>query len=168
MEEDKLKQILIGGRLIGIIGLDDAIKKTSDKIQSNSEDEIKKNLLKEVSLNNYIPTSALEAYGNALLREFRTANGIAVPPDPSTGFNIEVIGMGCARCSQLETDVRDLLSEMKIAANLRHVTNAKEIARYNLLGSPALAINNKIVSVGDVPPKSKIREWIIEALQAQK
>ena len=71
--------------------------------------------------------------------------------------------MGCARCSQLEDDVRNLLSEMKIAADLRHITEVKEIARYGVLGSPALVINNKVVSVGEVPPKSKIRQWIIEA-----
>jgi hypothetical protein len=73
------------------------------------------------------------------------------------------LGMSCARCSQLENDVRDLLSEMKIAANLHHITNLKEIAHYGLLGSPALVINNKVLSVGEVPPKSKIRQWIIEA-----
>ncbi len=43
--------------------------------------------------------------------------------------------MGCARCNQLEIDVRDLLSEMNItAASGSH--DFKEIARYNLLGSP--------------------------------
>ena len=36
--------------------------------------------------------------------------------------------MGCARCDQLEKDIRDLLSEMNFAARLRHVTNIKEIA----------------------------------------
>jgi hypothetical protein len=71
--------------------------------------------------------------------------------------------MSCARCSQLEDDVRNLLSEMKIAANLHHVTDLKEIAQYGLLGSPVLVINNKVLSVGEVPPKSKIRQWIIEA-----
>ncbi|OGP68042.1 MAG: hypothetical protein A2W27_03550 [Deltaproteobacteria bacterium RBG_16_44_11] len=71
--------------------------------------------------------------------------------------------MGCARCSQLEDNVRNLLSEMKIAADLRHITDFKEIASYGVLGSPALVINNKVVSVGEVPPKSKIRQWIIEA-----
>jgi hypothetical protein len=57
---------------------------------------------------------------------------------------------------------------MNIAAGLRHVSDIKEIARYKLLGSPALVINNKVVSVGEVPPKSKIREWIIEAYTPNK
>jgi hypothetical protein len=161
MAEDKLKQIMINGRLIGITGLSDAINKIS--LQTGSDEEIKNNLLKDISVNNYIPDSAREAYGNALLREFKIAQGLPVDDEPIPGLNIEVLGIGCARCDQLENDVRDLLSEMNIAAGLRHVSDAKEIARYRLLGSPALVINNKIVSVGEVPPKSKIRQWIIEA-----
>ena len=161
MTEDKIKQMMINGHLVGIVGLEDAINKINS--QTQSDEEIKNNLLRDISFNNYVPSSAHDAYGNALLREFKIAKGIPVAEEPSQGFNIEVVGMGCARCNQLENDVRDLLSEMKIAAGLRHVTDIKEIARYKLLGSPALVINNKVVSVGEVPPKSKIREWIIEA-----
>jgi small redox-active disulfide protein 2 len=166
MTEDKIKQIMINGRLVGIVGLEDAIKKINS--QTQSDEEIKNDLLKDISFNNYVPSSARDAYGNALLREFKIANGVPVAEEPASGLNIEVVGMGCARCSQLENDVRDLLSEMKIAADLRHVTDIKEIARYKLLGSPALVINNKVVSVGEVPPKSKIREWIIEAYTPHK
>jgi len=46
----------------------------------------------------------------------------------------------------LESDVRDLLSEMKITADLRHITDLKEIARYGVMGAPALVVNNKVVS----------------------
>jgi hypothetical protein len=161
MSEDNIKQIMINGHLVGIVGLDDAIKKLD--VQTGNDEAIKNNLLKEICVNNYIPSSARDAYGNALLREFKIAQGLPVAEEPVQGLNIEVVGMGCARCNELENDVRDLLSEMNIAAGLRHVSDIKEIARYKLLGSPALVINNKVVSVGEVPPKSKIRQWIIEA-----
>ena len=120
-------------------------------------------MLSEIALNNYVPRAAQDAYGHALLREFEIAQGLLIAEEPSHGLNIAVLGMSCARCSQLEDDVRDLLSEMKIAANLHHITDLKELAHYGLLGSPALVINNKVFSVGEVPPKSKIRQWIIEA-----
>ncbi len=161
MTDDKIKQIMIDGRMVGIAGLDDAIKKIN--LSENSEEEIKKNLLKEISANNYVPSSARDAYGKALFMEFQIAQGLAVTDEPVLGLNIFILGMACARCGQLEIDIRNLLSEMKIAANLQHVTDLKEIERYKLLDSPALVINNKVVCVGEVPPKSKIREWIIEA-----
>lgn len=166
MDKDKLTQIIIDGRLVGIVRLEDAIKNICTC--PGTEEEIKINLLKEISINNYVPSSAHDAYGKALLREFKIAKGIPVAEESARGLNIEVVGMGCARCDELQNDVRDILSEMRIAAGLRHVTDIKEIASYKLLGSPALVINKKIVSVGEVPPKSKIRQWITEAFNPNK
>lgn len=163
MAKDEVKQIMINGHLVGIAGLSDIIEKASKNQQGKSDEDIKNFLLSEVTINNYVPSTAMDVYGQALLREFKISQGLPVAEEPVQGLNIIVLGMGCARCTQLENDVRDLLSEMDIAANLDHVTDLKEIAQYCLLGSPALIINKKVLSVGDVPPKSKIRQWIIEA-----
>ena len=64
------------------------------------------------------------------------------------------------RCDQLERDVREVMAELKLAGEIAHVTDLKEIARYGILGAPALMIDEKIVSVVSVPHKSKIREWL--------
>lgn len=166
MTENNIKQITINGHLIGIVGLCEAINKINPR--TVNDEEIKNNLLEAITVNNYIPSSARDAYGKALLREYKIASGFPVAEEPIEGLKIEVVGMGCARCDQLEQDVRDILSEMNIAAGLRHVTDIKEIASYKLLGSPALVINKKIVSVGEVPPKSKIRQWIKESFNPNK
>ena len=163
MAEDEIRQVMIQGRLIGIVGLDDVIMKTAQTLQGSTDEEIQNSLLEAVSINNYIPATAREAYGRALLREFKIAQNLPVEQDSFNGLIIAVLGTGCARCSQLESDVRDLLSEMKITADLRHITDLKEIARYGVMGALALVVNNKVVSVGEVPPKSKIRQWIIDA-----
>ena len=163
MAEDEVRQVMIQGRLIGIVGLDAVIMKTAKTLQGSTEEEIQNSLLETVSINNYIPAAAREAYGRALLREFKIAQNLPVEQDSFNGLIIAVLGTGCARCSQLESDVRDLLSEMKITADLRHITDLKEIARYGVMGAPALVVNNKVVSAGEVQPKSKIRLWIIDA-----
>jgi small redox-active disulfide protein 2 len=163
MAKDNVRQVMIQGKLIGIVGLDDVIAKTANALQGSEDNEIQGALLAAVAENNYIPESARDAYGQALLREFKIAQKIPVEQDSFNGLTIVVLGAGCARCSQLETDVRDLLSEMKIAADLRHITDPHEIARFGVMGAPALVVNNEVVSVGEVPPKSRIREWIIDA-----
>ena len=163
MPKNEIKQVMINGRLIGISGLNEAINEIAGISRGLGDDEIQKRLFQLISRNNYVPANTQEAYGKAVLREFKTAQGFSVAPEYVTGFKIAVLGMGCARCSQFESDVRDILSEMKIAADLQHITDMKEIARYGVMGSPALVINNKVVSVGEVPPKSKIRQWIIES-----
>ena len=162
MAENEIKQIMINGRLVGIVGLDDIIQKTAVDHQGKSDKDIINSLLSDISANNYVPPGAVESYGKALLREFKIAQGLPVAKEPNLGLNIAVLGMGCARCNQLEDDVRGLLAEMKIAASLRHITDFKEIARFGVISTPALTINNKVVSAGEVPPKSKIRQWIIE------
>jgi small redox-active disulfide protein 2 len=165
MPKNEIKQVMIKGRLIGISGLAEAIKEIAGTPRGASDEEIQTKLLELISLNNYIPMRAQEAYGKAVLREFKIAQGLPVPiaTEDIPGLRIAVLGMGCARCSQLESDVRDILSEMKIAADLQHITDLKDIARYGLMGSPALVINNKVVSVGEVPSKSDIRKWIMES-----
>ncbi len=57
-----------------------------------------------------MPSSAHDVYANTLLREFKIEKGLPVDEEPVHGLNIEVVGMGCAHCDQLERDVRDLLS----------------------------------------------------------
>jgi small redox-active disulfide protein 2 len=168
MSKKEIKQVMINGRLIGIGGLDEAINEITFIYKGLSDDEIQKRLLELISLRNYIPSAMQEAYGKAVLREFKIAQGLPVATEDVAGLKIAVLGMGCARCSQLETDVRDILSEMQIAADLQHITDLKEISRYGLMGSPALVINNKVASVGEVPPKSKIRQWIIESCDIQE
>jgi hypothetical protein len=166
MAKDEIKQIMINGHLVGIIGLDNIIKSTAEINRGKRDEDIKNVLLSEIAVNNYVPPAAQDAYGHALLREFKIAQGLLVAEETSHGLDIAIVGMSCARCSQLENDVRDLLSEMKIAADLHHITDLKEIAHYGLLGFPALVINNKVLSVGEAPPKSKIRQWIIEAYRS--
>lgn len=167
MPKTEIKQVMINGKLIGISGLDEAINEIAGIQSGLGDDEVQKRLLELISLHNYIPSNTREAYGKAILREFKIAQGLPVASEYVSGLRIAVLGMGCARCSQLESDVRDILSEMKIAADLRHVTDVKEIASYGVTGSPALVINNKVVSVGEVPPKSKIRLWITESCNFQ-
>lgn len=166
MPKHEIKQIMINGKLIGIAGLDDAIKEIS-KIPSNSDKEIQKMLLDLISSQNYIPATMQNAYAGAILREFKIAQGLIVAPEHIPGLRIAVLGAGCTRCTQLETDVRDTLSELKIAADLRHISDVKDLAGYGLLGFPALAINDKVVYAGAVPPKSEIRRWIIESCNFQ-
>jgi hypothetical protein len=162
MITNEVKQIFIGPHLVGIVGLADAIKAIAADCQGHNDDDIRERLLEKIALNNYIPAAARAAYGKAVLREFKLARGLSVEPEDIACLRIAVLGMGCTRCDQLESDVRDVLSEMKIAADLQHITDIREIARFKIMGSPALVINDKVLSVGEVPPKSKIRQWIIE------
>jgi hypothetical protein len=163
MTPNQIKQITVKGQLVGITGWSEALKKIASADKVMTDEDIKQALLGELSSKNYIPSGALNDYGRALLREFKIEQDLPVEEEPILGLRIAVLGMSCANCTRLETDVRDLLAEMNIAADLRHITDPKQIASYGVMGTPALVMNNKVVSVGEVPPKSKIRQFIIDA-----
>ena len=100
MAEDEVRQVMISGRLIGIVGLDDVIMKTAQTLHGSTDEEIKNSLLAAVSINNYIPAAALEDYGRVLLHELKIAQNLPVEQDSFDGLIIAVLGAGCTRCTQ--------------------------------------------------------------------
>ena len=63
-------------------------------------------------------------------------------------LEIEVLGPGCARCETLERNVRTAVQEMGIEAEIRKVSEIKEIAARGILMTPGLAVNGQVVSSG--------------------
>ncbi|HQK99277.1 MAG TPA: thioredoxin family protein [Smithellaceae bacterium] len=166
MTEEAIKQVNIDNRLVAIKGLEDAIETVHQASSKQEVEKIADALVDAISKQNYVPASARPAHGRALLREYKIAMNLPVDEEPVVGMTVFVLGMGCARCDQLLSDLRDVLSEMQIAADLRHVTNPVDIARFGAKGMPALVINKSLVCAGVVPPKTSLRRWISEALGA--
>ena len=166
MTEDTIRPVNIDNRLVGLKGLDEAIRHVQQAGMDQNEEKIADFLLNEISKQNYVPNSARSAYRLALLREYNIAMNIPVADEPVSGMSIWVLGMGCARCDQLLSDLRDVLSELQITADLRHLTDPEELSRFGAMGAPALVINSNLVSVGVIPPKTSLRRWIMEAFGA--
>lgn len=78
-------------------------------------------------------------------------------------MRIQVLGIGCARCNDLEKLVRDTLAELDIAADIEHVRDLKLFAAMGVLMTPGLVIDGKVVSQGRVPTKSEVRDWVSAA-----
>lgn len=155
-----IKQIRVNGKLVGIVGLRQIMEGMAADFAGSSEEEIGKEILRQAARDNYIPHRAEGAYETALAREFRRFLGQEVTEEPPPGMQIVVLGPGCARCSQLERDVRDALAELQLPGELIHVDDLRAIARYGVMGTPALIVNGKVVSVGTTPPRQQIKEWL--------
>jgi protein-disulfide isomerase len=54
----------------------------------------------------------------------------------------------------------DVMAEINLSADLEHIRDIKEIGTYGVMGMPALILNGKVMSVGRVPPKAKLKEWL--------
>ncbi|HNY51529.1 MAG TPA: thioredoxin family protein [Smithella sp.] len=161
--ENKVTPIRVEGRPTGVVGLEYAIQNIADWAKGKTDEEIIAELLSRVEKRNYIPSSIKQAYGQALLREYKKFIGEKVEEEPLAGLEVVILGPGCAQCSSLEMNVRNIMAEMNLAGDLAHVTDTKEIGRYGVMGVPALIINGKVVAVGSVPEKKKIQQWLAEA-----
>ncbi len=63
---------------------------------------------------------------------------------------IKVLGPGCKKCTELENNVKEALSQMGENIEIQHVTDFASIASYGVISTPALVIDSKVVSVGKV------------------
>lgn len=163
MTAQRVTQIRVKGNLVGIVGLQDVMEAMKPDYSEQSDEVIGKEMISRLAAHNYIPDSAREHYAKALVREFRVFQGLPVEEEILVGLEVLILGPGCAQCSRLESDVRDVMSQMNAPGELIHVTDLREIGKYGVMGTPALVINKKVVSVGTTPEKKKIHQWLEEA-----
>jgi small redox-active disulfide protein 2 len=78
-------------------------------------------------------------------------------------MKIEVLGSGCKKCHDLEGQVRAVVQELGLAAEIEHVTDMKRIAQYRVLMTPALIIDGQVKCSGRTPSTEEIKTWLGEA-----
>lgn len=78
-------------------------------------------------------------------------------------LTIKILGAGCPNCKRLEAETRAALDKTDIKYNLEKITEYPEIMAYNILQTPALVINEQVVSVGRIPKRQQILEWVQSA-----
>ena len=66
------------------------------------------------------------------------------------GGAIKVLGSGCSKCNQLEANVKKALELLGMETTIEHVTDFSIIAAYGVMTTPALVVNEKVVSYGKV------------------
>lgn len=80
-------------------------------------------------------------------------------------LTIKVLGSGCANCKRVEQIARSVMQEMSIDAEIVKVTDYSDIMDYNILSTPGLVINERVVSSGRIPTRAEVTTWIVDALE---
>ena len=75
-------------------------------------------------------------------------------------LTVKILGSGCASCKRLEAVAREAAANANVQADFVKVTNVKEILAYDVLSTPALVIDEKVVSSGRIPTAAEIRQWM--------
>ncbi|MBD2654562.1 thioredoxin family protein [Synechocystis sp. FACHB-383] len=65
-------------------------------------------------------------------------------------IKIAILGAGCKKCQQLEANVKEAVANLNLTAEVLHVTDPIEIAKRGVMSTPAMTINGRVVSKGQV------------------
>ena len=80
-------------------------------------------------------------------------------------LTIKVLGPGCPNCSNVKEVAQQALTMLGVEAEIVKVTDRAEFQKYNLLATPGLVINEKLVSAGRIPSEAEVMTWLADALE---
>ena len=73
---------------------------------------------------------------------------------------LKILGSGCANCKKLESVAREAAAAAGIEADIVKVTDLSAILAYDLLSTPGLVIDDKLVCSGRIPTQAEVRQWL--------
>ncbi len=74
-------------------------------------------------------------------------------------MEIKVLGTGCNKCTATKEIIREVLTEIGEATQLEEVTEMSEILKYDVMATPGVVIDGKVVSWGKVPKRKEVLGW---------
>ena len=75
-------------------------------------------------------------------------------------MKIQVLGTGCPKCNKTYENVRRAVSEAGIDAEVEKVEDLKAIMEFNVMMTPAVAIDGDVRISGKVPSVEEIKELL--------
>ena len=61
---------------------------------------------------------------------------------------IKILGTGCPKCEKIEKNLEKVLKDLDLSASVESIGELKEIVKYGVMTTPALVVDEKVVSVG--------------------
>ena len=74
---------------------------------------------------------------------------------------IKILGTGCPKCKQLEKAVIKAIEKSGVDATVEKVTSINDIMDYGVMMTPALVIDEKVVSTGKVLSIDEIQKYLV-------
>ena len=79
-------------------------------------------------------------------------------------LEIKVLGPGCANCRKLEEIAREAAAQLGAEAQIEKITDMDAILAWDVLKTPGLVVNGRLVSSGRIPAPGSVVAWLREAL----
>ena len=75
-------------------------------------------------------------------------------------MNVKVLGGGCSKCETLLANTKKAITNAGIEAEVEYITDFAVIGTYGIMSTPALMVDEKIVSMGKVLKSSDIEKLL--------
>lgn len=75
-------------------------------------------------------------------------------------MNIKVLGTGCKKCKALEANVKEAVNELGVQVEIEKVEDITTIMKYGVMNTPALVVDEKVVSTGKLLSVSDVKGLI--------
>ena len=75
-------------------------------------------------------------------------------------MNVKVLGGGCSKCEKLLENAKEAVANAGVEAEVEYITDFAVIASYGIMSTPALMVDEKIVSMGKVLKSSDIEKFL--------
>jgi len=73
-------------------------------------------------------------------------------------MEIQILGTGCPKCKSLERATREVVAQNNIDATITKVEDIMKIMEFNIMTTPALVIDGKVVVKGRVPSMDELKQ----------
>jgi small redox-active disulfide protein 2 len=73
---------------------------------------------------------------------------------------IQILGTGCPKCKKLFEAAQQAVSELGIEAEVTKVEDITEILSFNIMMTPALAVDGVVKVTGRIPKPDEIKTMI--------
>ncbi len=75
---------------------------------------------------------------------------------------IKILGTGCPNCKRTEAVVKTVTDELNLEVNIIKVEDIQDIMAYDIMSTPAVVIDEKVVIKGRVPSFDEIKTLLQE------
>lgn len=73
---------------------------------------------------------------------------------------VEVLGTGCKKCVKTAETIERVADELGQTVTVEKVTDPAKIMEYQVMSTPAVAVDGKLVHSGSIPGRDEIVGWL--------
>ncbi len=75
-------------------------------------------------------------------------------------MKIQVLGPGCKRCKELMANTEQAVRELGVGAVVEKIEDVREMMKFKILATPALAVDGKVRVAGRVLSPEEVRQLL--------